>query len=350
MHSKLLGKFYKKECSPHEVKQVIEWFRGQGLNPEIEEDHLEMWREAENEKKSPQYSYDPEELLKIIHGKMGRSYRIPLQKKVGKHNAINSHPWSKWLKVAAVLFLPLVLSFLLMYQIKVGKDIKAPAEVTIEAPAGVKRTVLLTDGSRVVLNSKSSIKYLEGFSEHKREIKLSGEAFFEVEKDTLRPFLVHSGSITTTALGTSFNIKYLPTKGSTEIALATGMVQVSLDSLEIERLKPGEGLEYDMKTGSFRTNIFDVHEALDWKEGIIYFKKAGIDQVVQRLEDWYGVEITLSRDTDNRRFDNWTYTGMFKNQTLENVLTGISFVKDFTYEIKEKKVKMTFKPQKVNAN
>lgn len=350
MHSKLLEKFFKKECSPHEVKQVLEWFRGQVLKPEQEEDLREMWGEAEKEKQNPQNSYDPQELLKIIHGKMGRSYRIPSQKKVVRHNTINSHPWAHWLKIAAVLFIPLVFSFLLLFQIKVGKDIKPPAEVTIETPAGVKRTLLLPDGSKVVLNSKSSIKYLESFTEHKREIILSGEAFFEVSKDTLRPFIVHSGSITTTALGTSFNIKYLPSNGMTEIALATGIVQISSDSLKIERLKPGEGLQYDMKTGSFRTNIYDVHEALAWKEGILYFKKAGINQVVQRLEDWYGVDINLSRNTDNKRFHNWTYTGMFKDQSLENVLTGISFVKDFTYEIKGKKVKMTFKPQKADAN
>ena len=342
MNSKLIEKFFKKECSPHEVKQVLEWFRGQGLQLEQEEDLREMWEEAEKEQQDPKYSSDAQELLGLIQDKMRRNYKVPSHKEVVRHVAILSHPWSHRLRMAAALFIPLVFSCFLLFYAKMGKDIKPQAEVTIENPAGVKRTKILPDGSKVVLNSKSSIKYLETFSEHKREIILLGEAFFEVSKDTLRPFIVHSGGISTTALGTSFNIKYRPSMGLTEIALATGIVQISADFKKTERLRPGERLQYDMKNGSFRTDIYDVLETLAWKQGILYFKKAGIDQVVERLEDWYGVDIDLVWNTNNIKTHNWTYTGMFKDQSLENVLTGISFVKNFTFEIKGKNIKMMF--------
>jgi transmembrane sensor len=339
MNSRLLEKFFKKECSPHEVKQVLEWFRDQGLEPEQEEDLRKMWGEVEKEQKDPRDYYDAEELLGLIQGKIVGEGKITFHKTVVD---IIPHPWPHWMKIAAVLFITLICSFLVLFHNKMRNDLKPPAEVTIEAPAGVKKTRILPDGSKVVLNSRSSIKYQEGFGEHKREILLLGEAFFEVSKDTSRPFIVHSGGISTTALGTSFNIIHRPSDGLTEVALASGIAEVSAERKIMEKLLPGERLQYDMKDGSLRRDIYDVLETLAWKEGILHFKKAGIDQVVERLEDWYGVDIDLMGNTDNRKNQNWTYTGTFKDQSLENVLTGISFVKDFTFEIQGKEIKMIF--------
>src|SRR5690606_18082388 len=112
-----------------------------------------------------------------------------------------------WIKAAAVLIVGVVLAWLLVDPIEGEQVEKEPAVISLEAPLGIKLTKVLPDGSKVTLNSNSSISYTEGFTESTREIKLKGEAFFQVTKDPARPFIVHTGNIATTALGTSFNIR-----------------------------------------------------------------------------------------------------------------------------------------------
>src|SRR5699024_6685187 len=85
---------------------------------------------------------------------------------------------------------------------------KVPAVISLEAPQGIKLTKVLPDGSKVILNSNSSISYTDGFAKDKRELTLQGEGFFQVTKDPARPFTVHTGNIATTALGTSFNVRH----------------------------------------------------------------------------------------------------------------------------------------------
>src|SRR5690606_28899629 len=98
----------------------------------------------------------------------------------------------------------------------------------------------------------------------------------------------------------------------------------------------------NIKNNSFQTDRFDAMETFGWKEGILYFKQAGLDQVIQRLESWYGVEIALEGNMGKGKIPDWTYTGIFKNENLENVLRGISYVKDFTFEIDGKNIKLIF--------
>jgi ferric-dicitrate binding protein FerR (iron transport regulator) len=265
-----------------------------------------------------------------------------LQKK--NHQLFQS--WTYALKVAAALVVPFIFAWLLLKYTHTEPPVEPPKIVTVETPAGMKRTKVLPDGTKVVLNSRSTLTYAAGFSESKREIKLVGEAFFEVAQDSLRPFIVYSGNISTTALGTSFNVHYRHSRAITEVSLATGVVQIATTDKtsgpKSKKLQPGERLNYDNKEGSFYTDHFDALETLAWREGVLFFKKAGIEQVVQRLEDWYGVEIILKGNTGKFKNHDWTYTGMFKDQNLENVLTGISYVKDFSFEINGKTIKMIF--------
>src|SRR5690606_28395577 len=116
----------KKECSPHEVKQVLEWFRGQGLKSEHEGELRKMWGEAEKEQKDFKNYYDAEELLRFIQCKIEGEEKNPFHKRVA---ALNPRPWSRLMKIAAVLFIPLVCSCLVLFHNKMGNDIQPPAEV-----------------------------------------------------------------------------------------------------------------------------------------------------------------------------------------------------------------------------
>src|SRR5690606_21518010 len=108
-------------------------------------------------------------------------------------------------------------------------------------PIGQKSIIQLADGSKVVLNADSELKFLDNFGQGHREIYLKGEAFFEVALDSLRPFTVYSGESVTMALGTSFNINSYDNK-KVQIQLATGKVKVIHEDKEKEPvyLDPGE--------------------------------------------------------------------------------------------------------------
>jgi ferric-dicitrate binding protein FerR (iron transport regulator) len=342
MNRELIEKFFKNECSPDEVKKVLDWFSSKDLQPWQEDDLRVIWQEVEKDQQDFLSSNNAQEMLRMMHVKMKKGGRVS---SIGKPIDNFDHSnllWAKWIKVAAVLLIPLVFTILFLVYTRMEQEIKPIAEIIIETPAGMKRTKILPDGSKVVLNSRSSITYLEEFSEHKREISVVGEAFFEVSKDSSRPFIVNTGGVSTTAVGTSFNVYYRPSEGLAEVSLATGIVQVSANNIMMKNLEPGDRLLYDLTIGSFSMEKYDVLETFGWKDGILYFKKAGIDQVIQRLEDWYGVEIVMQGKTNSEKNKNWIYTGMFEDQSLDNVLKGISYVKNFTYEINGKQIIMIF--------
>ncbi|MCK5368504.1 MAG: FecR domain-containing protein, partial [Cyclobacteriaceae bacterium] len=137
--------------------------------------------------------------------------------------------WSPWIRRAAALLF-LVSFIATMYFVINNTSTSTVHEVAIKhieksTQKGQKLTTFLPDGSRVMLNSNSKISYIQSFHDAERVVMLEGEAFFEIEKDTLRPFKVISNGITTTALGTSFNIDCRAGE-KVEVSLVSGKVAV----------------------------------------------------------------------------------------------------------------------------
>jgi len=203
---------------------------------------------------------------------------------------------------------------------------------------GEKLSFTLPDGTRVWLNSGSTISYPEKFDFDQRVIKMEGEGFFEIEKDTLRPFKVVSGGFVTTALGTSFNVKTNKTSGL-KVSLVTGIVKVEGEnSIEEYLLEPGLEFIDDLKSGKKTIRKFNPDKVLAWKEGRIIFENASLSEVVMTLEDWYGVEIHLV----NAENVKWKFSGEYQNQILDNVLNSMSFIEKFNYKINGKNIELTF--------
>ncbi|MEQ6120898.1 FecR domain-containing protein [Reichenbachiella sp. MALMAid0571] len=208
---------------------------------------------------------------------------------------------------------------------------------------GQKQTLTLSDGSVVKLNSGSSIFFPEQFGSDSREIKLIGEAFFEVVKDSRRPFRVLTGDIATVVLGTSFNVNAYPEKNKIDISLVTGKVRVESSNygqkaIDPIYLTPGEQASYSLSTLYIKKQKFDTEEMLGWKSGILYFKNANESTLVAKLEKWYGVEISVINQTENK-IDIST---KFDNATLENVLTSLGYTLGFDFKINNKKVEIQY--------
>ncbi len=201
-----------------------------------------------------------------------------------------------------------------------------------EIPKGKKSTVILSDGTKVKLNAGAKFEFPNSFSNsNERKVYLQGEAFFEVARDTLKPFIIQSNHITTTVLGTSFNL--LEEDGNVAVAVVTGKVKVSDEEEKATVfLNPGEQAAYNVEKNKITKHKIDIAVATYWKDDIIYFHQSAFDEVVEKLENWYGVKVMVERKINGK------FSGRFKSKSLKEVLQGLSYTTHFNFIIDKERV------------
>lgn len=209
------------------------------------------------------------------------------------------------------------------------------ATITKSVTKGQKLRIFLPDGSRAILNSGSEIKYPEKFEDHKREVAIKGEVFFEVTKDSLSPFIVRSKHALIEVLGTSFNVVDND-KENAVVSLLEGKLKVKPNVLDNENshtnpliLQPGEEVSLTKEDQVLTKRNITNYDGLLWRDGVLVFHNAQMSDVFEKLERWYGVEFVYSRVMDTEEF----LTGRFKNEYLDNVLKSINYTVKFDYEI-----------------
>lgn len=270
--------------------------------------------------------------------------KIPSEKPDPGKASNGSSIWIKMgqsYKVAAILLFSIGVSLLFDYFHKTPVQQFPLSEIITVRKAtnnGEKLNFKLPDGSLVWMNSGSEILFPEKFDSSARIVHLKGEAFFEVNKAHTAIFQVISDDLTTTALGTSFNINnHQPSLLS--ISLLTGQVKVE-NGLTRENilLVPGQQLQYAEGTKKTVVGSFDEKIVMGWMSGILQFSNASFDEVQKEIERWYGVKIQVS----GRPARKWHLTGEYQNQNLEVVLNRISYIEAFKYTIQEKIVHIKF--------
>lgn len=253
----------------------------------------------------------------------------------------------QWVQVAAVLFMVFSAAFLINHfstPLVEESPVEAVEWNTLKNPRGRKSKVTLPDGTLVNLNYDSELRFPKKFNQNVRRVELVGEAFFEVTHDDMLPFVVKTGDIETEVLGTSFNISSFEWNKETGISLVTGKVKVrntiiSGDEDEDIYLMPGEQLTYNKTSFEMAVHHFDMESTLAWKQGIILFKDAGLDEFVDKLEKWYGVNFQLHGKPKRA----WNINGRYQNERLEDILLGLKFVYDIDYKIHGKNVTLKIK-------
>jgi hypothetical protein len=200
-------------------------------------------------------------------------------------------------------------------------------------PKGIKSRFLLPDSTLVVLNAGSQLQYSNNFIEN-RYVFLEGEAFFDVTEDKNNPFVVETSTVTTKVLGTSFNINSYDPE-SFEVGLVTGALKISNELTGKELfLLPGEGSKIVSGTDKLDKFPVDPTEIGQWKEGILRFNNEPFEKVIEKLENWYGVEITVTGKLPEK-----TCTGTFqKNTYLSNVLKSLGHALKFSSKINKNQV------------
>ncbi len=195
-------------------------------------------------------------------------------------------------------------------------DTNNPSEVMQYSGKGVT-TIDLPDGSRVYLNEGSEIVYPESFNQE-RTVKLDGEAFFEVMSDPDNPFVVRSGQVVVSVLGTSFNVKESRAENRVEVFVESGKVRISLENPdEFITLEPGELGQANASTLSLKEQTDPNY--ISWKTKDFKFVDEELGKVLRELEESYHVEIR----TEGVRLSELRITSTYREQSIDSILETI---------------------------
>ncbi len=236
-------------------------------------------------------------------------------------------------KAAAVLFIPLLAAVLYFY----FNQTTSSELLTLTTQKGEQTSVILPDGSKVWLNVDTKLSYPVDYGVKSRNLKLEGEAYFEVEKNDELPFEVASANIVTKALGTRFIVSAYPENSIVKSSLVKGSVEVKYDGKN-ELLKPGQQLIYNKKNPEIKIKAFDENYELAWKNNQLVFRLTPFSEVITELEKWFDVNI----EYDPAAFKSETLTVQFeKYESLETILRVIAKANGFKFTITDKKLKIS---------
>lgn len=305
---------------------------------EVEKNELENWIETSEENRNAfknaekvwksldllqeMKGYDVSKALSSVHKKVERSSVRSLQGFL-----------FYWQRIAAIILLPLLISFLIYFIQEKYSEKNSIVWQTITTPPGVKSQIQLPDGSLVWLNSGTKLMYPSSFSDGTRNVKLSGEAFFEVAKDEKHPFFVDLGKLNVKVVGTKFNVINYDQEKQIEVVLASGKVNI-LENDEkgnriISEMIPGEQAVYLKDKNSISLKQVDIGKNTSWIHGKLIFRDDPMDEVVRKLDRWFNVQIEIS----DRDIGSYIYTATFQNETIEQVLNLITRTSPVEYSI-----------------
>ncbi len=316
----LIYKYVRNKLTKAEKLRLQEWINEDPENARLFKNFVGHWKLSD---------FDVDLLKHKVWQKMPHQNGSPSHER-----AIFS--WT-WLKVAAVLVAVLGISFYLWKDQIIPGDqvaiVDKPVIIEKVAERGQKLTVKLPDGSMVKLNSDSRISYLSNFGDQSRDIQLTGEAFFEVERDETRPFRILSGDLQVEVLGTSFNVNAYPDQHAAIVAVRTGKVSVSNSARTMGTvLVKQEKLVFSNANGSFSKEVFsDAQLAYGWIDNYLSFNDLNLEEAMALIGKWFDMEYVIM----NKRNTNKQITAKFNNPSLKNVMENLSYSYEFKYEINE---------------
>jgi ferric-dicitrate binding protein FerR (iron transport regulator) len=206
---------------------------------------------------------------------------------------------------------------------------------TITTPRGGMWPVVLPDGSKVMLNAATTLRYPVSFNGNERVVELDGEAYFEVVHNSAKPFKVKSNGQTVEDLGTHFNINAYHDEPAITTTLLEGSVSVTRDRI-VTMIKPGEEAVWTDHASRFKIDKVDVDEAVAWKNGLFQFDHASIAAIMRQTSRWYDVDVSYEGNIPQA-----TFSGNLQRNVDASVLLDELRVTGIHFKIQGKKLTVT---------
>lgn len=209
---------------------------------------------------------------------------------------------------------------------------------TIQTPKGGRYKISLPDGSRVWLNSASSLTYPTTFANSERKVKLTGEAYFEIVPNKKSPFRVESNNQVVEVLGTHFNINSYEDEDYIKTTLLEGSVRIILNSKtsNTQLLKPGEQSLTSASRSEIKVQNTDTEKAIAWKNGYFKFKNTPIKEIMKEIERWYDVELVYDGKLAPDEFTGYISTDV----KISGVLKMLEESGGIKFTVKGRKLKV----------
>jgi transmembrane sensor len=299
----LIAKFLANETTDEENKSVEDWLKSDPENAGILADLKKAMRPSVD--KMPDFSSTLRGDWTVLENRI---------------QAVEPERKSRFL-LSPTLIYKVAASILLLAVLGMGTWLvfKSSADQLVFTATDSVKQEYLSDRSQVWLNKHSKLSIASDFSGAERNVSLEGEAYFEVSKDTSKPFIITTGIIKTQVVGTAFNVHF-EKDGSVKVTVTEGKVSVSMDSGQRIFLTPGEVGFYNSTNGSLsKQNNMDLN-FLSWKTGVIHFESATLKDVCEYLSRYYDVEIRIG----NTAIADRMITTVLDNMNVEEALEIIA--------------------------
>lgn len=306
----LITRVLAKEASHEEINVLNDWIKANKLNETIFNQHKKIWDNA---------IFDTEEQIDVELAWQKFSAKLPINS--------NKNYWTNYLRIAAVVLLFAGVGFLL------NKFIFSTNLIEVQTANNETKAVVLPDGSKVWLNQNSKIVYPKNET-NQRSIILEGEAFFDVVKNSKKPFVITTDYAITKVLGTSFNLIALKQLKSVKLTVASGKVSFKSTQTNLEQIVLANESSYIDEYGkNNKIENFDVNETL-WKDKKLVFNNKPLNEVFKSIAHYFNLEIK----TENTKIANCHFTGEFTEPSLKEVLDVICKTLQLNYSQNNKTV------------
>lgn len=309
---RIIEKYLNGRGSTEERGLIIEWFKSIQAEKELRNKSYHYWKKIPEDVDAINYNES------MVLGKIYRKIKIEEAKNKPSPSTLLRiiHYLTR---IAAVLFVPLLLLYCLSggFQSSGSKDTFAE----IYSPPGARTMFYLPDGSMGWLNSASSIKFPERFDGKERKVTLKGEAYFNVNTNPNKPFIVSTNNLNIVATGTSFNINSWEDDPYTKVVLEDGKLEIFKNNINNSQslaatLDPGQLFQYSKTNSECSMNNVDIEKYISWKNGRLIFRSDPLSEVVERLNRWYNVNIVIMDD----KLESYQYVATFEDETLDEII------------------------------
>ncbi len=315
---KLLEKFFSGSILDSELKSLFVWLNSEQGNQEYEKLADAIWTSGQ---------FDAVE--KVDSAKLYSKISARLQEK----QLSGRKPLMISLRKAVAIFILGLVLPLTYFTLLNPQDSNQQVVYLKESLSNEKvRKMSLPDGTAVWLLSGSEITYPSDFTKSKyRKVKVKGEAFFDVAKDSLRPFILDLGEIGLKVVGTSFNVMNFEDEDHVSVVLKSGQVELFKGDFrqnkQLVRIKPGELADYQKKESKFHIQKVEVVKYTSWIDGTLVFRNDPLAEVLKKLGRWYNVEIEINDPS----VVDFPFTATIKNENLDQIIDLLEFSTPFKY-------------------
>jgi transmembrane sensor len=320
----LFVNFILNRCTPAEIAEVQNLVSAGNYEQE--------WREAMEETEQHFADADHSDMM-LNEAVMFEQVNAAISKK----SAIKIRRSYVWIAAAAVVVLAMSIGLLLK---EPKSEPEKLAEVNKEKPQSKKDTVhkwvKLPDGSSVQLNLDSYLEYPDSFEgKASREVRLIGEAYFDIKHDDKHPFVIYTGKIKTTVLGTAFNINAYDADHAVTVTVTRGKVKVEDEKKVLAVLTPDQQLAWNVKLPEALKMKVNAEQVLEWKKQDLIMDDISLENAAQMIAERYGVKIQFN----NEKVKTCHFTAAFLNRNdISQVLSVVGDITGATLTLKNNTV------------